>query len=97
MGSRDGPGPIRGPTGHVQGLPGITIVSASQAQIGRSHAQIENRIQHAGKFEVQQPSGIAADGETRTRTGDTTIFRQMSATLDQAPKCLQIALYLAPV
>jgi hypothetical protein len=29
------------------------------------------------------------DGETRTRTGDTTIFRQMLRTLEQAAKCLQ--------
>ena len=33
-------------------------------------------------------------GETRTRTGDTTIFRQALRTLDQARKRLQIALFL---
>jgi hypothetical protein len=74
MGSRDGLGADTRPTGHVRRLPGITVVSAGQAQIGRSQAQIENRIQHAGTPEIQQPSGIAGDGETRTRTGDTTIF-----------------------
>ena len=74
MGSRDGPAADTRPTGHVQRLPGIAVVSAGQAQIGRSQAQIENRIQHAGKFEIQQPSGMPGDGETRTRTGDTTIF-----------------------
>ena len=69
------------PTGHVQRLPGITVVSAGQAQIGRSQAQIENRIQHAGKLEIQQPSGIAGNGETRTRTGDTTIFSRATKPL----------------
>jgi hypothetical protein len=49
------PGPDMRPTGHVQRLPGIAVVSAGQAQIGRSQAQIENRIEHAGKPEIQQP------------------------------------------
>jgi hypothetical protein len=40
---------------------------------------------------------VLRDGETRTRTGDTTIFRQMLRTLDHARKRLQIALFLAPV
>ena len=71
------PGADTRPTGHVQRLPGITVVSARQAQIGRSQAQIENRIQHAGKPANQLPSGIAGDGETRTRTGDTTIFSRV--------------------
>jgi hypothetical protein len=48
------------PTGHVQRLPGITVVSAGQAQIGRSQAQIENRIQHAGKPEIQQHRALRA-------------------------------------
>jgi hypothetical protein len=68
------PGADTRPTGHVKRLPGTTVVSAGQAQIGRSQAQIEHRIQHAGKFEIAQPSGIAGDGERRTRTADTTIF-----------------------
>ena len=79
MGSRDGPAADMRLTGHVQRLPGITVVSAGQAQIGRSQAQIKNRIQHAGKPEIRQPSAIAGDGETRTRTGDTTILRQSLA------------------
>jgi hypothetical protein len=77
LGDHDGesgrPGAEMRLTGYVQRLPGITVVSAGQAQIGRSQAQIETRIQHAGKPEIQQPSGVAGDGETRTRTGDTTI------------------------
>jgi hypothetical protein len=32
-------------------------------------------LRHAGKNEIQQLSGFAGYGETRTRTGDTTIFR----------------------
>ena len=36
------------------------------------------------------------DGETRTRTGDTTIFRQILRTLEQARRRLQIAILLAP-
>ena len=75
MESRDGPGPIRGPPGMSSDCRGLPVFQQpGQAHIGRSQAQIENRIQHAGKPEIQQPSGIAGDGETRTRTGDTTIF-----------------------
>ena len=39
---------------------------------------------------------LLGDGETRTRTGDTTIFRQMLRTLEHARKRLQIAICLAP-
>jgi hypothetical protein len=74
MGDRDGPGPTRGPPGHVQQLPGITAVSVRQAQIKPSQAQLADFLQHARNHEIQHASGIAADGETRTRTGDTTIF-----------------------
>jgi hypothetical protein len=45
------------------------------------------------KFSNQAGFG-PADGETRTRTGDTTIFRQMLRTLDQPRKHLQIRLVL---
>jgi len=37
------------------------------------------------------------DGETRTRTGDTTIFRQMLRTLEQPWKYLQIGVVLKRV
>jgi hypothetical protein len=33
---------------------------------------------------IQQPSGIAGDGETRTRTGDTTIFSRVALLLSLA-------------
>ena len=33
-------------------------------------------VQQPENSEIQQPWGIAGDGETRTRTGDTTIFRR---------------------
>jgi hypothetical protein len=50
------------------------------------------------RHELQTPQDCRPlfDGETRTRTGDTTIFRQMSATLEQTRKRVQIALFLAP-
>ena len=43
--------------------------------------------------ERKSPQGTVApgDGETRTRTGDTTIFRQMSRTLERTRKDVQIA------
>jgi hypothetical protein len=47
------------------------------------------------KKKIPLECGIA-DGETRTRTGDTTIFRQMLRTLEHARKHLQIAIFLAP-
>jgi hypothetical protein len=50
---------------------------------------IVDLLRHAGKNEIQQLSGFAADGETRTRTGDTTIFRQMDGTLELGRKALQ--------
>ena len=74
MGSRDGPGADTRPTGMSSDYRGLPLFQPGQAQIGRSQAQIEGPIHHAGKPEIQQPSGIAGDGEARTRTGDTTIF-----------------------
>jgi hypothetical protein len=58
----------------VQELPRIIAVSARQAQIRRIQAQFADLVQHPGNNEIQQLLGFAADGETRTRTGDTTIF-----------------------
>ena len=59
-------------------LPACGSGRARQASGSRARrawrGQIENRVQHAAKPEIQQPSSIARDGETRTRTGDTTIF-----------------------
>ena len=48
---------------------------------------------HSGTEKTVTPSGFPS-GETRTRTGDTTIFRQMLRTLEQARKRLQIAFFL---
>ena len=61
----------------VRELPGIIGVSARQAQIRRSQAQFADLVQHPGNNEIQQLPGFAADGETRTRTGDTTIFSRV--------------------
>jgi Aminotransferase class I and II len=35
---------------------------------------LEDHARYAGNSEIQHPWGLAFDGETRTRTGDTTIF-----------------------
>jgi hypothetical protein len=40
--------------------------------------------------EIQHPSGLSADGETRTRTGDTTIFKAAEPSASNARKCLQL-------
>ena len=58
----------------VQELPRIIAASARQAQSGASQAQFADLVQHPGNNEIQQLPGFAGDGETRTRTGDTTIF-----------------------
>jgi hypothetical protein len=60
MGDRDGPGPTRGPPGHVQQLPGITAVSAGQAQIRRIPGPIGRSRPTPGNNEIQQLSGFAA-------------------------------------
>ena len=39
------------------------------------HPLFEDRARYAGNSETQRPRGFAGDGETRTRTGDTTIFQ----------------------
>jgi hypothetical protein len=36
---------------------GLPVFQAGQAQIGRSQAEIENRIQHAVKPEIQSGAG----------------------------------------
>ena len=56
---------------------GLPLFQPARPKSGGSQAQIGNRIQHAGKPEIQQPSGFSGDGETRTRTGDTTIFSRV--------------------
>jgi hypothetical protein len=84
MGDRDGPGPARGPPGHVQQLPGITAVSAGQAQIRRLPAQLADLVQHPGNNRDPAAIRLRGDGETRTRTGDTTIF---SRAIDSLERC----------
>ena len=56
----------------------------------------ERATQAFRKKEIPLECGIA-DGETRTRTGDTTIFRQMLRTLEQPWKYLQIGVVLKRV
>jgi hypothetical protein len=38
------------------------------------HPLFEYRVRYAGNSEIQRPRDFAGDSETRTRTGDTTIF-----------------------
>ena len=54
---------------------------------GPYQSQSEDAVQHAGKSEIQYSSGLAGDGETRTRTGDTFMARAEIALT--APKLLQ--------
>ena len=60
---------------------------------GERAQSIPRRPEH---LETMRDPGLR-DVETGTRTGDTTIFRQMLRTLEQALKCLQIGLYQAHV
>jgi hypothetical protein len=60
---------------------------------GRSCSAVTPHKPETGKS--SNDAGFS-DGETRTRTGDTTIFRQMLRTLEQARKRLQISVFLAP-
>jgi hypothetical protein len=53
------------------------------------HPLFEDEARYAEKSEIQYLCVFSGDGETRTRTGDTTIFRQMLQALDQPRKCLQ--------
>jgi len=77
-----------------------------EAEFGDPDSYDERHANHAWcrKFEsamhrepenpvAMRDSGLQ-DGETRTRTGDTTIFRQMLRTLEQPWKYLQIAVVL---
>ena len=45
---------------------------------GPYQTQFEDAVQHARKSEIQYSSGLAGDGETRTRTGDTFMARAES-------------------
>jgi hypothetical protein len=73
-----------------------------EAEFGDPDSYDERHANHAWcrKFESamrRETENLAAmrdfglqDGETRTRTGDTTIFRQMLRIFEQPRKCLQI-------
>jgi hypothetical protein len=58
------------------GTPGVTRHYQRFGRPSPFHPLFEDRARYAGNSEIQHSSGIAGDGETRTRTGDTTIFRR---------------------
>ena len=56
------------------GRPAITRNCREFSRPSPFHPLFADALRHAGKNEIQQLSGFAGYGETRTRTGDTTIF-----------------------
>jgi hypothetical protein len=50
---------------------------------------MRDRCQRTANNEIQRPSGIAGDGETRTRTGDTTIFSRVLYQLSYLASALE--------
>ncbi len=55
---------------------------SARPKSGAYQAQLADLVPHPGNNEIQQLSGFAGDGETRTRTGDTTIFSRVPLTLE---------------
>jgi hypothetical protein len=67
--------------------PGVTTDyrrSSPPSPSGASQAQFADFVQHPGNNEIQQLAGFAGDGETRTRTGGTTIFSRVELLLSPA-------------
>ena len=56
------------------GTPGVTRDYQRFSRPSPFHPLFEDCARYAGNSEIQRPRGFARDGETRTRTGDTTIF-----------------------
>jgi hypothetical protein len=72
----------------LRASPAVTRGYGRFGRPGPYQAQFEDPVQHAGNSEIKHSSGLAGDGETRTRTGDTTIFRQMREGLEPGTKSL---------
>ena len=73
--------------------PGVTRDCQRFSRPSPFHPLFEDRTRYAGNSEIQHPWGLAGDGETRTRTGDTTIFSRAVACLERARKCCKYAGY----
>jgi hypothetical protein len=54
----------------------LRAIQPAHPPFGASHPLFENGAHRAGISKIQQGPDIPAHGETRTRTGDTTIFRR---------------------
>ena len=80
----DGSRGTPGPSGVSSSYPGLPPFRPARPKTGASQAQLVDLAQHPGNHEIQQLSGIAGDGETRTRTGDTTIFSRAVQTTQVA-------------
>ena len=59
------------------GRPAITRNCSEFSRPSPFHPLFADAHRHAGKNEIQPLSGFAEYGETRTRTGDTTIFSRV--------------------
>ena len=71
----------------MHGPPGVSTVTRDCGEFGQPgpnsnpvQAPSEDPVQHAGNNEIKHSSGPAGDCETRTRTGDTTIFSRIPVT-----------------
>jgi hypothetical protein len=60
---------------------GLPAFQSGQAQIRPSQAQMDDLVQHPRNTEIQHRCGLPGDGETRTRTRDTTIFSRVAFAL----------------
>ena len=63
------------------GSPGVTRDYQRCSRPSPFHPLFEDCDRYAGNSEIQHPWGLASDGETRTRTGDTTIFSRVLLSL----------------
>src|ERR1700750_2905544 len=78
---------IDGRTGDRSGRAGASVASGDRQELlgiaGVSapffarHSLFDFWPHRAGKHEIQSWSAVSGDGETRTRTGDTTIFSRV--------------------
>ena len=67
------------------GTPGVTRHCQRFGRPSPFHPLFEDRARYAGNSEIQHPWGLAFDGETRTRTGDTAIFSRVLYQLSYSP------------
>jgi Bacterial transcriptional activator domain/AAA ATPase domain len=59
------------------------------ARAALDNARAGRHLQRAGKTDIARPSGIPADGETRTRTGDFTILKSRVLLPDFVGVCIE--------